>query len=706
MVAVLAFGWYYPTPRATIGNMSAGPKENNPSSAMSGSLETQLSPSEYVGPSACAKCHAEIFSEFQATSHVRTCRVPRSNEMPIGFASGRGQFKSSYPGLRFEMSQVGHNFVQTTIRTTPAGEQRTSARIDLVYGAGGTADDVFLSWRDDDHLVELPMVWLYQLNKWGASHFDPNGSGDYSRALTLRCLECHNTWLEHVPGTTNQYRRDGAILGVTCESCHGPGHKHVEFHEANPEAEIGHAIVHPGHLTRDRQTDVCLQCHSNSITHRGPAFSYRPGESLEDHYRFLSTNHTEDDHVANQIKYLRESKCYQKSDNLTCSTCHNPHLAKAPDNAGSLSCQKCHQPVDCLDRDRLPAPVQNNCIDCHMRRYLKINVNFQTEDDNFVVPFQRYNHRISVDPVARKEVLLNWYRKQSDDDSREAAKRLTQALVDHWLAEAEQCRSDYRYVGAVAAIREALLIQTTPDMLGKLREAVALQASLDDDWAKALKHIAQDQSAEAIETFSKILSVKPDDAKAHGKLGTQYAKIGKKELAIGHLRAVRKYDPDDAYGEAMLGWLALLDSNLVESLEHYLRADEIEPYEAKINFHLGLALAGLNRLPEATERFRKAIAIEPNHLEACDCLILALRQQGKSQEAVTISRRAAQITNHRNLDVLMTLAETYADAGQFTEALDTATRALRLAESDNPSRVPQVRRTMESIRDRAKRELN
>ncbi len=93
---------------------------------------------------------------------------------------GEESIPITHANVAFEMIRQGKNYFQTAISKTPRGEQRTTSRIDLVLGAGGVADDVFLSWHDDGTMRELPMVWLYPLNSWSTSHFDPNSGGDYS----------------------------------------------------------------------------------------------------------------------------------------------------------------------------------------------------------------------------------------------------------------------------------------------------------------------------------------------------------------------------------------------------------------------------------------------------------------------------------------------------------------------------------------------
>src|SRR5262249_35758455 len=142
------------------------------------------------------------------------------------------------------------------------------------------------------------------------------------------------------------------------------------------------------------------------------------------------------------------------------------------------------------------------------------------EDDGYVPPMRRTEHRIAVHPAARQEVLLAWYRTQTDARSRQEAARLTDELVKHWLAEADRRRRDYRFLAAIGAVREAMRLRPTPEVREKLRQAVAVQTQLDGDWVEALHQIDQRRFPEAMKTLQKVLAVKPDMAKAHGRMGT------------------------------------------------------------------------------------------------------------------------------------------------------------------------------------------
>jgi tetratricopeptide (TPR) repeat protein len=635
----------------------------------------------YVGPQACAACHAARVAEFQKTPHARACRQAQDGSMPPGFEASKGRYHIR-SDLQFDMTHENGEFFQTAIERTPSGERRTTWRMDLVYGAN-KADEVFFSWRGD-RLYELMTVWVDPWDRWANTSYNPHGSGEFAREATTRCLECHNTWFQHVPGTLNEYKPESFVLGVTCERCHGPGHEHIEYHRTHPAVDTAHAILHPGHLSRDRRTEVCTQCHGNLTKARGPTLTYRPGEPLEAYYRTALTQHPEEDHVANQVKYLRQSKCFQKSDTLTCTTCHDPHRPHEPADDAShyKSCLQCHKREACTDRPNLPVAVRDDCVGCHMAPRVWMNVHFHTADDRYTPPIRRYQHRIGKDPVARSEVLLAWQRKQSDAASRQDAARLTRELTEYWLGEVESRRRQYRFLAAIGAAREALRLDPPAPAREKaaqaLKDAIAVQTKIDSLLTDALRAASEQRHATAIEILNEALEIKPDWAVAHSKLGTLYAMTGRIDKATRHLEAVAKHDPDNASGLAMLGWLAYLAGRSDDAADLYRRADEIEPFDAKINYHWGLALIQLGNWLEAADRFRRVLAIDPNHAGGCQGLAHALGKQGKAAEAVRYAWRAGRLTGFREPDVLVTLADAYSAVGRVAEAAAAATKAIEL----------------------------
>ncbi len=644
----------------------------------------------YVGYKQCAECHAARVAECEPTSHFQTCRVPNSERMPASFSSTNAEDRTlSLPDtdVVFESFERDGRYFQKASRE--GATTGTHSTIDLVYGAKTVSDEVYLSWHADDSMWELPVAWIYKNNCWGAAGFDPQQGGDYARPLTVRCFECHTTWFEHVPGTISTYRREDALLGVTCERCHGPGKDHVQFHRANPQEKKASHILFPGKLERERLIEVCTQCHSNAVNFKGPANSFQPGEKLEDHYRTVYPKFSESDRVANQIVALRQSKCFQKSE-MTCITCHDPHLTdKAPHGMTMTdACTQCHQPDACKQRPSLPTAVADKCVECHMRRYAKINVNFAQEDDLYVPPLQRSNHRIQVDSIGNDEVLLRWYRTQQDPDSQKLASDLETRLLEHWREEGEQREREGRFVAAVSAMRESLRIKPDhEEALQRVKKYGKQQQEFDA--LRRSANVMRNQNVDkSIELFQEVLKIRPDDAAAHGRIGTLYAQKRDREQAIKFLERVAELDPDDQYGLSMMGWLAFLDSDFERAASFYERADKIEPFSTKINQLWGASLARLGRLDLAEKRLAVSLQADPRNLDAMRELVQVKLRLQKNDEAIEVAEQATRLTAHQSLQELMTLAHCHLEKKNTQIATEVVQLALQVTRNpDDAARI-------------------
>ena len=650
----------------------------------------------YIGPAACAECHSDRVTEFKATRHFLANCIPESDRMPTGFQPGANDFQIPGSSVHFKMQDVQGQFLQTSyLQNSP--EKSTSSLIAFIYGARGGNDEVYFT-RQGQSLRELPIVWLDALKSWGASPFDQHRQGDFSREMTVRCVECHNTWFAHRAGSLNQYGSDHHIIGVTCETCHGPGHDHVEAHRQKQGLLEPRAIVRPAQLSRDRLMDLCAQCHSNSLKHRGPAFSYRPGEPLEDHYVTLPTKYPEQDHVANQTTYLKRSRCFQSSPQMTCVTCHDPHQPRSVTNAGRKACLGCHSETDCGERSRLPTAVQDDCVGCHMPERRKIQVYFQTESDEYVAPVKRWEHQIGVYQEASQEVQWRWHRSQPDGVNIEVANRLAASLAETWKARGQERQREYRYLAAIEACRESLRFVPDSSVESRLKDLIAIQREIDGQHLDAIWHESQHRYAPAISAFKRVIELKPDFAMAHARLGTTYAIIGEKQLARMHLQEAEQVDPFEPYAPAMSGWLAYLDGDDQEAIRHYRRADAVEPYSFKINYQMALALVRRGDLEEGVARLLKAISIDPANVPALLAASQALGQSGRVHESLELARRA--VRKGPGAESWLNLADALSRADMWSDATEAAQQALQAAQAQTPRLLPEIRQKLAAFKQR------
>jgi tetratricopeptide (TPR) repeat protein len=120
-----------------------------------------------------------------------------------------------------------------------------------------------------------------------------------------------------------------------------------------------------------------------------------------------------------------------------------------------------------------------------------------------------------------------------------------------------------------------------------------------------------------------------------------------------------------------------------------------------LNYHWGLALIKLERWDEAENRFRKTVEVDPNHTGGYQGLAHALLKQGRAKEAIRFAWRAAKLTDFAATDVLITLAEVYAEAGKISEAAAAATKAIEIEHNGGPQMGFYVRSRLDEIVSRA-----
>lgn len=633
----------------------------------------------YAGISTCAKCHAARVEEFEDTRHFRACMLAKDSAAK-GFAAKHAVHRTRKAGMEFHFSRTG----QKLLVEGESATDRTQYEVGLVYGSGGERDEMYFAWQEN-HLLQLPVAWLQPQACWGNVQDRIEG-----REVPPNCLQCHNTWIAHVPGTINEYRREGMLLGVTCERCHGPAQEHVDYHRAHPSAEAT-AIVRPADLSRDRQMDLCAQCHSN-VKPRGEPFSYRPGEPLEGAFRPAPPRHTEDSIVGNQSGALPESKCFGKSE-MTCITCHEPHVLEKEAEVRS-ACIKCHTEQNCHEQQNLPRAIRGDCAGCHMPPRVWMNVWFHTAEDQYVPVARRTEHRIGIYPEATKAVLLKWLRTQTDDASRTKAAQVANELSTFWLEAARQRRNRGRLVATIGAVREALAARDDPPIRQLLQTAIARQTKYEE----LREQISPRDPNAALEKATTLLELSPHNAAAHSRLGSIYASLGKHDEAVEHLDAVAKEDPNDASGLMLLAWMAYIDGNPREAVDLNSQADEIEPRSAKIHFQWGLALLQLEQWSEAREQLEAALAIDPHHASASQGLSEALRNLGRASEAVRHARDALQWSQGQNPSMLLTLGRAYAADRQASEARRTLEQALAAAQSSQPNLLPAIEQELRQLR--------
>jgi hypothetical protein len=364
----------------------------------------------YVGDASCTVCHRKISEDYQHTGHHLTSQLPTPSSVHGSFRIGSNTLtivspaQSVEPGLQFIMESRKDGLFETARSGWNTEAYQRTERIDLVTGSG-VRGQTYLFWQGD-RLFELPVSYWTDGHRWINSPGYIDGTAEFSRVVNPACLECHATYiraLSNDPGT-NRYDRESLVVGIACESCHGPGAKHVELetkHETEPNGSATHGILNPAKFSRDRKVDLCAECH-NGIQRvaLAPTFSYVPGRPLSEFFKPLPSPEVEHPDVhGNQVGLLQRSKCYRSSDKMSCTICHDVHTTEHSVAYYSSKCLTCHQWQSCgmsgkMGREK----IEGRCIDCHMP-VEETNV-IASETAGKVLHATMRNHWIKIYPSA------------------------------------------------------------------------------------------------------------------------------------------------------------------------------------------------------------------------------------------------------------------------------------------------------------------
>ncbi len=280
------------------------------------------------------------------------------------------------------------------------------------------------------------------------------------------------------------------------------------------------------------------------------------------------------------------------------------------------------------------------------------------------------------------------------------------------------------FANAHASLADALLQKGRADeAITHFQQALQIKPDLADAHDHLGIALAQKGRVdEAITHFQQALQIKPELADAHDHLGIALLQKGNVNEAITHFRNALQFDPGHEDARINLGKALFQKGKVEESIAQYQIALQTNPGDAQGHFDLGVAFLQEGKVDDAILHFQDALQIRPNYALAQNYLGNAFLRKGRAAEAIShfqkalqiepansaiannlawllatwpeasvrngkqavqIGERANQLASGGNPFILCTLAAAYAEAGRFSEAVETAQRALHLAEGQS-----------------------
>jgi predicted CXXCH cytochrome family protein len=338
---------------------------------------------------ACAACHREIYERYRATPMANA-----SGPAVEGFLAA--DFLHADSGVHYRVHEQDGKVRLNYERDDPARELEGQQELKYFIGSGRRGRTYL--FEQQGYWFESPINWYAKKGMWDMA---PAYQTARQMPLTLRvdpgCLSCHASGAaSSLPDARNHYTGEPfAEGGITCTACHGNGAAHV--------ASGGKVrMVDLNKLEPVRRDSICLQCHLEgevAVTRQGRSpETFVPGDDLFDFtLYFVHRGAPGSVHRAtSQWEALLRSQCKQVSgDQMTCTTCHDPHGSPAPEERVQFYREKC---VQCHDREaflREHHPENPDCTACHMARAAASDIAHEQVTDHWI------RRRLNTEPASR-----------------------------------------------------------------------------------------------------------------------------------------------------------------------------------------------------------------------------------------------------------------------------------------------------------------
>ena len=384
----------------------------------------------FVSSKTCASCHPHEHATWHSSYH-RTMTQVATPEAVIGDFDGKLR---NCGGKGYRLGRDGDDF---WVEITEPGKE--PARKDIVMTTGSHHMQAYwFATGDPDKGRMVGLVpWVYlnlenEKKRWVEEYatflHDPQFTPHYQAEGKWNkfCRQCHATGVQPRLGKDRMDTRV-AELGISCESCHGPGEEHVRIYSDPSLRYQRHldsegrdpTIVNPARLPPKESSQVCGQCHSiwMSTQEEGKkelegGFTYRAGQDLSstrqvihgadmdtqekkvDLIKAVGRNFLDDRYwsdgmiriAGREYSGLVDSPCY-KHDNpektMRCMSCHILHKRRGSAESikewrddqlgegmrGNKACLQCHEDMSAKVPEHTHHQAGSSgslCYNCHM----------------------------------------------------------------------------------------------------------------------------------------------------------------------------------------------------------------------------------------------------------------------------------------------------------------------------------------------------
>jgi len=678
-VLVAAAVWFLPGPAGRAGS-------------------TPTATLEYVGVTACARCHEDEARRWRGSQHDLAMQEATEDTVLGDFDDAR----FTYAGITTRFARREGGFFVTT--DGPDGSL-TEYKVRWTFGVyplqqyiigfpDGRDQALSVAW-DSRPAEEGGQRWFHLYPGERVDHEDVLHWTRLSQSWNSQCAECHSTNVRKgFEWPADRFATTFSEIDVGCEACHGAGSRHVRWAEAaeargeEPQGDPGLEVLFSERRARHWEMDVergiarplnppamrtevetCARCHARRgvLTEdwkpgRLLAQTHRP--SLLDEGLYYADGQMEDE-VYNWASFL-QSRMYAVG--VTCADCHDAHSGKVRVSADDV-CSSCHQPERFAARAHhfhRPGTRGASCVACHMRT------------ETYMVVDPRHDHSLRV---PRPDLTLKIGSPNACNDChRDRSARWAADYVRRWYPGGRWATPHYGEVidaarrhaaGAGAALAELAFDPKQPGIVRATAVSLFATGIPVDGLVAVVEKAAGD--ADPIVRLGAAVALDvlapPDRLRVGGG------------LLEDPVRAVREEAVSPLAALPAAGMTQRQRVAFDRALDEYQQTQRTNAERPESHVNLGIVETRRGRLDSARRAYEAALRVGPWFIPAYVNLADLLRMQHRDAEGERVLRAGLEVVPdtaplHHALGLLL-VREKKPD-----EALEELGRAAELAPDD------------------------
>ncbi len=658
----------------------------------------------YMGTETCIGCHQQEHQDWNSSHHNQA--MQHASETTVKGDFNNSTFSSDGNSALFFKTEDG-------FYARLAGADNKIEEYKILYTFGTEPLQQYLVAFANGRLQQLPVAWDTLTEQW----FDPQPdlkakAGEWvhwtegGKNWNSMCADCHSTNVEkNFNFAENSYNTGVSETNVGCESCHGPGEKHIKTVKADT-FKAGIDDPHIDMMTSESSqviVEKCARCHARR---QQLTTKFEHGRSqLLDHYLPSLINpplYHSDGQISDEVFVYGsfvQSKMYQSG--VGCIDCHQPHSGELKAQGNQL-CSGCHssEQFDTPKHhhhsaaNKHPGNQQsgNQCIDCHMPGRLYMGNDYR-RDHSFRIPRPdlsvAHNTPNACNDCHTEESTVwaaaaveKWFGEkrpahfsetltQAASNPDASIEPLTALLNDRFQPSIARATAASYLAPAISIPSvERALNNATTDSIALVRTVAAQALSGDSNKLETLLPLLMDPVRSVrIATVQALVEI--PESRIPDLYRDAFSQADREYQAMLQINA------DFPTGRYQIAVDQHRRGNLDKAIEHYLETLAIDNHFNAARLNLAQLYYSQGKAKQTEKLYRTIIAQEPNASEAHYSLGLLKAEQGDFKQAATALKNAA--TTGSNPRAWYNLAIIYQQRGMGLESEQSYVKALQIA---------------------------